>query len=61
MLAWCEFDTVTLIKEMDPISWRCAISEYESNEESEENIVRFDSGSTYYLMHDIESFLQENS
>ncbi len=48
-VAWCEFDTVTILKEQDPISWRCALSEYESNEESEGNIISFDGGSTYYL------------
>lgn len=24
-VAWCEFDTITLLKEQDPISWRCAL------------------------------------
>lgn len=60
-VAWCEFDTVTLLKENDPISWRCALSEYESQEESEENILSFDGGSTYYWKHEIESFVEENS
>ncbi len=56
-VAWCEFDTVTLLKENDPISWRCALSEYESNEESEGNIISFDGGSNYYLANDIENLI----
>jgi hypothetical protein len=35
---WMEFDTVDLMKSQDPISWRCALSEYESNEEADGNI-----------------------
>lgn len=34
-----EFDSVSVMKEQDPISWRCALSEYESQEESEGNIL----------------------
>ena len=56
-VAWCEFDTITLLKEQDPISWRCALSEYESNEESEGNIISFDNGSNYYYLSDIENLI----
>ena len=59
-VAWCEFDTVMLLKEQDPISWGCALSEYESNEEFEGNIISFN-GSVYYWLHDIESFIKENN
>jgi hypothetical protein len=53
-----EFDTATLAKEMDPASWRCALSEYESSEESEGNIMTFDGGSYYFSTHEIESLLE---
>lgn len=56
-VGWCEFDTVTLLKEQDPISWRCALSEHESNEESEGIILSFDGGSTYYRTDDVETFI----
>lgn len=56
-VAWMEFDTATLAKEMDPISWRCALSEYESNEESEGNLISLDGGSTYFRTYEIESLL----
>jgi hypothetical protein len=60
-VAWCEFDTVTLLKSQDPISWKCALSEYESNEESEGNIISFDGGSAYYFTQDIEAFVEEET
>jgi hypothetical protein len=57
-VAWMEFDTVNLAKEMDSISWRCAQGDYESQEESEGNIITFD-GSTYYRTSDVEEFLDK--
>jgi len=60
-VGWMTFDTVTLMKEQDPISWRCALSDYESQEESEENIISFDNGSTYYRVYDLEKWIHENS
>lgn len=51
---WMTFDTVTLMKQNDPISWQYAFSEYESQEESEGNIISFDGGSTYYLTSEID-------
>lgn len=56
-VGWMTFDTVTLMKEQDPVSWRCALSDYESEEESQGNIISFDGGSTYYRMSDIENLL----
>jgi len=57
-VSWMEFDTVTLMKEQDPISWRCALADYESQEESDGNILSFDNGSTYYHQHDIEQLIR---
>ena len=58
-VGWMEFDTVTLMKEQDPISWRCALSEYESQEESAGSIISLDGGTTYYFAHDIEALLRD--
>lgn len=58
-VGWMTFDTVTLMKEQDPISWRCALSEYESQEESEGNIISFDSGSTYFSADQILDLLNK--
>ena len=57
-VGWCEFDTVTLLKEQDPISWRCAQSDWESQESDEGSIVSFDNGSNYYNRHEIEELLE---
>jgi len=38
-VGWLELDTVTVLKDMDPVSWRCAQSEWESQEADEGNIV----------------------
>ncbi len=56
-VAWAEFDTVKLLKEQDPISWRCALADYESQEESEGQIISFDGGSTYYRLDDVKRLL----
>ena len=57
-IGWLELDTVSVLKEMDPVSWRCALAEWESQEADEGNIVSFDNGSTYYWRHEIEELLQ---
>lgn len=57
-VGWMTFDTVILMKENDPVSWQCALSEYESQEESEGNIISFDGGSTYYQSSEIEQLIQ---
>ena len=44
---------------MDTISWKLAVGEWESNEESEGLITSFDGGATYYYTHDIERFLDD--
>jgi hypothetical protein len=47
------------MKENDPISWQCALSEYVAQEESEGNIISFDGGATYYHLNDVETFCAE--
>ena len=58
-VGWTKFDTVELLKSQDPVSWSCALSEYESQEESEGTIISFDNGSTYYWTHEVEDFLDK--
>lgn len=58
-VGWMTFDTVTLMKENDPVGWRCALSEYESEEECEGNILSFDNGSTYFSIHSLEDFIEQ--
>jgi hypothetical protein len=46
-------------KEIDPVSWDLALSEYVGQEESEGLIVSFDHGATYFYTSDIERYLDE--
>lgn len=58
-VGWMTLDTVDVMKSQDPIGWRCALVEHESQEESEGHILSFDNGSTYYCTSDIEKLLEE--
>jgi hypothetical protein len=58
-IGWLTYDTVSAIKELDPISWDIAKGEWLDNEEGEEILVSFDNGSTYYETWQIENFLEE--
>ncbi len=58
-VGWMALDTVDLMKSQDPVGWRCAIVEYESQEESEENIVSIDGGSTYFWTHEVEKLSED--
>lgn len=57
IVGWLTLDTVSTIKEMDPISWDCALSEWQSNEEAEGAIISVDGGSNFYWTSDAESLV----
>jgi hypothetical protein len=57
-IGWMTFDTVTVMKEMDPVGWRCAFAEWESTESGEDYLVSFDNGGTYYRIEDVEGLLE---
>lgn len=56
-VGWLTLDTVSVIKEMDPVSWDCAVSEWQSQEESDGTIVSLDGGANYYRVKDIDELL----
>ncbi|MBK7961803.1 MAG: hypothetical protein IPK04_11770 [Bdellovibrionales bacterium] len=62
-IGWLKYDTVLAIKELDPVSWSMAKSEWIDSEESDERIVSFDNGSSYYdvssLQEELEAALAE--
>ncbi len=60
-VGWMSFDTVTLMKENDPIGWRCALAEYESQEESAGTILSTDNGNNFYYLSDIEYLLDKKT
>ena len=64
-IGWLKYDTVRAIKELDPVSWSMAKSEWIDSEESEDRIVSFDNGSSYYdttlLMEELEDALADRA
>ena len=57
-IGWIEYDVVGAIKELDPISWEMALSEWIDEQASEGLLVSFDSGATHVWLHDLESFVE---
>lgn len=60
-VGWMTLDTVSVMKDQDPVSWSCAQSEWESQEADEGTITSFDNGSTYYCLDDIEAVLRSEA
>ena len=56
-IGWIEYDVINAIKELDPVSWDVAESDWISNEVSEGNLIEFEH--SYYWLHDIETFVNE--
>jgi hypothetical protein len=56
-VGWLEVDTVTAIKELDPISWNLAISEYADAETCDERIFSINNGTIYYSTEGVEGLL----
>ena len=71
-IGWIEYDTVSALKELDPVSWDIAHGEwilcrirhkihYAESEVSDGNTITFDNGSTHYWVSEIDRFIEENS
>jgi hypothetical protein len=60
-IGWIEYDTVTAIKELDPVSWKMAQDEWIDSEVSDGNLITFDNGSNYFWLSEIERFIEEQS
>ena len=59
-VGFLELDTVTVMKDQDPIAFQLAQSEYIDSLHQDEQIITFDNGANYYWIHDVESFIEEN-
>lgn len=59
-IGWIEYDTAAAIKELDPVSWKMAHSEYVDSEVDSGNLVTFDNGDTHYWLRDVEQFVETN-
>ena len=57
-IGWLEYNTVSALKELDPVSWRIAKSEWLDNEESEDIIMTFDKGDTFHELSEVEKFCE---
>ncbi|MFM6929018.1 MAG: hypothetical protein ACKOX6_11175 [Bdellovibrio sp.] len=55
-VGWMSFDAVTVMKEMDPISWDLAMSEWLDQKVQEENLVP--SGGKYFSRADVEALIR---
>lgn len=55
-IGWLEYDTASAIKELDPVSWDLAFSEWIDQEIENENILEVNS--SYFLMQDLSDLLQ---
>lgn len=58
-IGWIEYDTASALKELDPVSWNIAHSEWLDEESSDGNLLTFDNGSTYYWASDLEGMIKE--
>ena len=58
-IGWIEYDTVSALKELDPVSWELAHGEWLDCAASDENLVTFDNGSSCYWTTDLEQLIEE--
>ena len=47
-------DTASAMKELDPVAWDISKSEHIDSLESDDQVVSFDNGCTYFWTHDLE-------
>ena len=60
-IGWIQYDTVSALKELDPVSWGMAHDEWLDAEVSDGNLITFDNGSTHYWFSEIEQFIEEHT
>lgn len=60
-IGWIKVDVDTAIKELDPVSWNLAHSEFVDSEIADGNLVTFDNGATHYWAHEVEQMIEELS
>jgi len=60
-IGWIEYDTVSALKELDPISCDMAHGEWLDVEVSDGNLITFDNGSTHYWVSEIEQLIEEHA
>ena len=59
-VGFLELDTVTVMKDQDPIAFSIAQSEYFDSFIQNEQVITFDNGNKYFWIHDVEQYISEN-
>ena len=59
-VGFLNLDTVSVMKDQDPIAFNIAEGEYIDSLLQDEQLITFDNGSNYYWMHDIEQYINDN-
>ena len=57
-IGWLTYDVVSAIKELGPVSWGLAHSEWLDSEVSDVHLLSFDGGDTHYWRTDVEDFIE---
>lgn len=57
-IGWIEYDTVSALKELDPVSWDMAHGEWVDSQVSDGNLITFDNGSCHYWVSEIELLIE---
>ncbi|MGE0175079.1 MAG: hypothetical protein AB7T49_19955 [Oligoflexales bacterium] len=58
-IGWIEYDTVSALKELDPVSWNMAHSEWIDTEICDGNLITYDNGLNHYWVSDLEQFIED--
>lgn len=59
-VGFMELATVDVMKSQDPVYWNIAKNEYIDGLVDDEQLLTFDNGNTYYWVHDVEDYINEN-
>ena len=57
-IGYLSYDTATALRELDPVAWDIARSEHMDTLESDEQIMSFDGGRTYFWTHELEQLIE---
>ncbi len=57
-IGYLTFETSTALRELDKVAWDIARSEHIDSLESDEQIMSFDGGCTYFWSHEIEQLVE---
>ena len=58
-IGWITYDVARAIKELDPVSWRMAESEWVDQQVEDQSLITLDNGGTHYWVHEVEQYLDQ--